>query len=145
MYRKKIADYLISIGSLRSRATPEPSADDAENIVEVIKEIPFGDTLFRAAVRKLIDSGGHPLIQPDLLDAHTLLRVLQSDGSFPHVTPWRLALELKGRYFRSLGPVQCDGLRVHLWTALPSQPIVNIKAILRKRMAALVSRNPEDY
>lgn len=93
-------------------------------------------------MRSLIDEGEHPLIQPDLLDSDTLLRVLQLGGDFSRVTPWRLATELRGRYFRPLGPMQCHGLRLTVWTTLPAQPLTQIKTRLSARVATFIGLAP---
>lgn len=131
--RTKLLQYMVETGKLLPRE-PEPATEEekAENSVEW--ELPLTDSPLRAAVRALTDASEHPLIQPDILDAVTLLTVLKDRGDFPYLSARRLGMELRKWYFRPLGPVPCDGKRFNLWTSLPTQSVGEIVKTLRHRL-----------
>lgn len=129
---KKLLDYMVATGQLLPRYVAP------KNIENTVKEPekPMGDSPLRAAIRALTQSGEHPLIQSDILDAATLLHLLQVGGTFPWLTAWSLAQELRSWYFRPLGLMSgVPGQKLNLWTSLQAQPLAEIKEKVRQRLA----------
>lgn len=133
--RTKLLKYMVEAGKLLPRKVDTATEKEkAENMAQW--DVPLADSPLRAAVRAITDEGTHPLIQPDLLDAITLLSVLKSQGDFSYLSARRLAVELRARYYRPLGPMSCNGQRFNLWTSLAPQDLSDITGKLRERIGA---------
>lgn len=131
---KKLLNYMVSVGKLLPRVAPPK--DEANNVEP--DEKPLGEeSKIRTALRRVVSTSQHPLVQPDLLDATTLLYLLKRDGAFPWLNAWSLGKELQAWYFRSLGPIQYCHMRLNVWTTLPVQPLHGIVKLIHQRVSEM--------
>lgn len=76
------------------------------------------------AIKDIRFAGEHPLLQYDIVDAKTMLDVLNTQSLFPNA--WQVAKVLKNLGMRRLGLYSIEGYRVHLWTCQTAQPLDEI-------------------
>lgn len=84
-------------------------------------------------IQDLRYAGEHPLVQFDILDARTLLRLFHDRAPEMHLNSRRLGRLLTMLEMRPIGLCHIVGQQCKLWTCLPYQPTPTIIAMARDR------------
>lgn len=96
------------------------------------------ETALRGIIQEIRLAAESPLVQYDILDATTLLRLMEKAGA--QISANLLARYLRPLGMRSIGLHSVEGIRCNLWTCLPPQPTQAIVARIRERVRKNISK-----